>query len=358
MRLFLPILIPALFCCLPAGSTAQEADTGVEASSSGPAVFPLIPILELVQSGELRWRPDWPADIPPDAFLTSGDRQGSPVFISLSDGNETFTFRRDSAGRMQEFPYFFSDACVRVSVQYNPAGAIMDMLINGSAENAEEDDKSRTVEFPPDFFPDGDGLAARGPIRVTAGDATFFVFFGGSPISRSETWYDAEGNPLAFYRAAFFQAGNSPRIRYLQTLDSKGMSIEDYFFDADGNITEISSAKGRYSALYRAKRPVYWERLPSGSATGAPQAAARLALQWDERGSLAYVRLEYPHAPDSIPGPEAPAVPLDVPVEYRYTYRLNAAENWTSRRDTPMVLRMGILVPGPGREWTRGFSEE
>jgi hypothetical protein len=361
-QIVLVVLFPVVLTAAPRGMPAQEGGGEVSDSTTGTTAFPLIPLLEIALGDELRWRPDWPLEFPPDGFWpAANDGALGALVVTLSNGAERFSLRRDGAGRLAEFPYFFNDACLQVTAAYYPSGEIMSMRIRGG-----EPAGNREIEFPEGALSSGTAAPA---VRVSGDDGEFFVFFLQSPVSLSETWYDAEGNLSVYYSASLFQEDGFWRISSLQSRGNGGLSAEEYFFDSGGNITEIRSPGGTYTALYRDRRPVYWERLPlSGSSGETSQTRAVYALQWNEQGVLVNLRLidaGGPAAADSADEPvvddAAAAVPApDIPAEYRYEYNPDAAGNWTRRQDIPQISGFGLLIPRPGRTWTRyiGVMEE
>jgi hypothetical protein len=314
-----------------AAESAAPDETG---DTTGPAAFSLIPLLEAAFSGELRWRPDWPVVFPPDAFCLAGESSpgapGGSLAITLSGETEIFSFHRNDRGRLDEFPFFFSDAWYKIQAAYADSGAILSMNI--SAET------SWTIEFPPDFFPYNDALAPVDgvfpPIRVAGGEAVCFVIILENPAFISETWYDQAGNLMAYFKArihrdfAGLRPGRGWRVQSLQIRDQDGLRAEDYFFDAAGNLSEVRREAGVFSALYQGKRPRYWER-PDGSP---------VTLQWDRRGLLVGRK----------PGGAA-----DSPAEYRYEYELDTAGNWLKRQDIAIISRFGVFVAQTGKAWSR-----
>ncbi|MDR2478256.1 MAG: hypothetical protein LBD48_02970 [Treponema sp.] len=374
------------------GLWAQGADTGgedatVDAETASP--FPLIPILQTALHGELQWHPGWPEDFPPDAFVPAEGRR-SPLRIELSNGEETFVFRRDRYGRLCEFPFFRNGLWLRVTAAWSASGEIASLSVIPVRTDSRENELPSENESPPESqltweieFPAGAFSSGPPgpPVKAANGNMSFFVFNEDNNLFLSETWYDGEGNPLALYRAGLRQAdGETRRIYTLQSYTRQGLSVEEYFYDSDGNVTGIHSPNGTFSALYRNHRPQYWERQPSSAPPPAadspagPSPAAepnRFSLQWDQQGLLAGIRPENPFRPDSPVPPDSTAaghnagtgpVPAEESFvfEYRYEYRQDAGENWTSRQDISIVSSFGVFVPRPGQTWTRRirFTEE
>jgi hypothetical protein len=328
---------------------------------AAPAVFPLIPLLEAAFGGSLRWRPDWPPDIPPDAFALSGEKPESPpkpLSLVLSNGTETFSLKRNSAGRLTEFPWFTPDARLRVTAGYDASGAIQSLSLSAAGAAGQ----TWKCAFPPGFFPYGPGSTGGifPPVRVSQNAAAFVVVFAESPDSLSETWYDEAGNPLVRCEAPVSAENGSWRVRSLQIRDQSGPRSEVYAFDNGGNITEVTSPAGRFSALYRDNRPRYWERQPVSGPAGAEDSPwtdfYRSALGWDERGLLMALSFEDPFPAES-PADAGEAVPSALPSasppEFRYEYERNAAGNWTKRRDTAVTGQFGVPISRSGGVWTR-----
>jgi hypothetical protein len=365
--LFLPALV--LLCAAGAGAQnraeAQAAPAAASAvdsaqAESGPAIFPLIPLLEAAFSGELRWRPDWPVDFPPDAFsLAAGGQTGRALVISLSNDTDSYTFMRNGAGRLREFPFFSPSGLLQVEAIWAASGALRGLKVNAAAADSET---AWDFTFPPDFspfsgiFPGGDFS----PVQVSANNADFFVLVRENPRLLTETWYDGQGNLVAFFKAPVLESGGRSFVQGLQTPDTSnpgftGWRGEDYFFDAGGNISEIRSPAGTFSAQYEDRRPRYWNlRIDASGGSLPPSDAAppavseeppltRLALQWDARLLLVNMR------PVDEPLPAAP-------VEYRYEYELDADGNWVKRQDIEMISQFGVFFPRPGKTWVRDIS--
>ncbi|MDR1318338.1 MAG: hypothetical protein LBJ90_01825 [Treponema sp.] len=326
--------------------------------------FPLIPLLETAVSGELRWRPDWPPEIPPDAFSAGGRAErGAPREILLAGGAGTFTLRRDEAGRLRVFPFFSKGKSLQAEFEYGRSGDI------GSVKTLVPGEDPWRFEFPEGFLPYGGGSAVSLPVKASRGGAVFYVFFFEAPGFLSETWYDGDGNFLVYYKAEIYRDSSSWRVRSLEKRDAAGADFEDRSFDSEGNITELSSPEGIFTALYRLKRPLYWTRPPAltdasaladaGASADAsapadtpadaaedlaasPEAPVSFILQWDERGYLTIMK-------------SAETKEGDI-AEYRYEYDLDPRGNWTKRQGLSMTSGFGLLIPGAGLSWIRQIT--
>jgi len=305
----------------------ETAETGY-----GPVEFYLLPLIEATFSGNLPWRPNWPANIPPDAFsLSNGEK--IPLNITLSNNITSLNFTRNNDGRLSSFPFFLPDRYLKVEASFSESGALQNMNITCQA--------IWNIEFPAGFFPFSE-ISPGGAfpmITVNRDDSTFFVFIFESPAFLTETWYDYQGNLIGFARAAITRENrerNIWRIRSMQIRDALGIHEEEIFHDSAGNISEIRSRAGVFSAFFRGSRPVFWQ----------PQEGLHYDLQWDGRGLL--VRKSITR--------ETPGQPH----EYRYIYELDNLGNWTSRSVIEMIDVFGLLVPRPSYEenfWAREINK-
>jgi len=341
-RIYGTLLVFFLLVAVPAFSQETEGEDG----QSDERNFFLLPVLETVFSGNLRWSPDWPSDIPPDGFPIVSE---NPIAVlELSNGSDTFTLRRGSDGRLLEFPFFYDGGYAIIKNQYSASGALQKMNISfksfpaqedeSQQEESQDDEETWDVVFPPDFLPYSElSLGGSFPvISVSTGDSDFFVFIFESPLFLTETWYDSNGNMLVFCKASVDAEKGAWRIRSLQVHGESGVLIEDRFFDSSGNITEIRYFSGgtedrRILALYREHMPVYWQR-----------DGFIYDLQWDTRGILTIIR-----AWDETGGFDT---------EYRYRYDMDGSGLWLRREEAAYRTQFDLLTPQPSYSrgiWTR-----
>jgi len=331
------IVFVALFLLFVFPVVSQEEVTDEPPEQNTSRDFFLVQILETVFSGDVRWRPDWPADIPPDAFLIH-QKDVLPAVIELSNETENFILRRDSEGRLLEFPFFYEGGYAKVQAVYAASGALRNMsltlknLSSQDEESPEEEEKTDIV-FPPDFMPYS-GLSPGGsfpPITVTSGDSVFFVFIFESPVFLTETWYTEDGNMLAYCKAPVNVEHGKWRIRSLQIHDAGGIRFVDYFFDSFGNVTEINLEDRVFSAFFRDRRPGFWQ-----------QDDFQYDLQWDTQGTLTVIRAT--GADDSLF------------TEYRYGYEKDTFGNWVKRQETAYIIQFDLLAPNSSHSrgiWNR-----
>lgn len=295
---------------------------------NGQLGFLLVPILETVFSGDVKWRPDWPADVPPDAFLAENNGI-KPAIIELYRAGRNYSIRRDREGRLIEFPHFSPEGNSMIHISYSSEGALQGM----SVTLEESSDIIMDITFPSGFLPYSD-LSPGGsfpPIIVNNGSSDFYVYIFESPRFLTETWYDSYGNLLMFSKAVTIVEKDTWKVRSLQIHDSSGINFIDYSFDSYGNITEIQNKHDTYSAYYRGSRPDYWGWY-----------GFRYEFQWDTRGILSIIRVLGEN--------------YGLAVEYRYEYEIDFRGNWVSRRETAYIIQFDLLVPHPASSrgnWNR-----
>jgi len=350
------LLILLLFITFP----AMSQETAVPETEDDKKLndFLLIPILETAFSGTLRWHPGWPAAFPPDGFSLLKE-SFLPEIIELSNGEQNYTVRRDSEGRLIEFPFFLPDGYAKVDISYTAQGAAKNMRVIFFANKGAEEETVETEEdtshigdtqseqrawnitFPSDFLPysefsPGGSLA---PLTVFQDDDVFIVYIFESPVFLSEAWYDGEGEMLLFCKALIDHEAGGWRVRSLQIHDSDVPRFVDYSFDSGGNTTEIKMEEMTFSALYRESRPVFW---------GLPD--LQYELQWDTQGILTVI--------------SAAGEAVDLITEFRYEYERDAAGNWLRRQETAYGSKFGVLAvypPASRGTWERRivfFEEE
>jgi hypothetical protein len=325
---------------------------------SAQVPFPLGPALETACFGGIfapgadpaagpgsAWQPDWPADIPPDAFSVQGDaaliRLSGTSTKSNGQGPEAgnpspfeYRLRWDSRGRLAEFPLSLGGEFFRIRADYAPSGGLAGLVFSGTGEG--EGGESWIAEFPLPYSP-FESPAPRFPgeaVRVSRGEAVYFVLFEEGGEYLSESWYDGEGNLAGYFVSLFEEWEGRRRILSVLNFDDS----RRYYFDNRGCVSAIRGPRGNFSAVYGAKGQVLeWEFAPAGP-DAEPAPPGRFALQWDERFLLVSLR-------DLSPSRASAGLPTESPAEYRYEYTLDRRGNWLSRRETAYVSRGGLLIP-------------
>ena len=311
-RLFSICLIAAFF---PVFSlTAQTGKEGEEARAD--EIFSLSLILEgadYAASGAV-WRPDWPLDLPPDAFKVKSP--GISRSLILGD-NINMEFRFNREGRIEEFPFVLFNSMVQVSLAYRETG-LRELVLNFPGG-----DDPWKLEFLEsiDSYPS--------LVRCSRGEAWYFIALSHGVNEINETWYDEKGRILGAYRVSIIEIGKGKKTWALRDYSLPEEDTE-YHYDSRGLITDISGPGGVYKVLYYLEDlPRYWEQ------------GGRYSLQWDSNGLLLRIADENP---EDYSGET---------VDYRYEYTLDEMGNWIERREIQMVPGLGLLVPMPGRTLKR-----
>jgi len=320
LTLFLLIAFPVM----PQDAKTENQD---EQQSEDSWDFFLLPLLETVFSGSINWRPDWPDEIPPDAFLPVGNR--TPQAIELSNDTDTFVLRRNREGRLLEFPFFYKYGYAQVTAVYSATGCVSNMTVtikNLASQDGEKqaDEEKWNIVFPADFSPYSE-LSMGGsfpPVTVSSGDAVFFVFFFESPLFLTETWYDKDGNMLVFCKSPVYVQNGKWRITSMQIYESPDPRFIDYFYDSFGNLSQIRSEDADLSAVFAQQRPVFLQ-----------DADLQYKFQWDNRSILSITNVS--------------GETEDLFTEYRYEYQFDSLGNWTKRSETAYRIQFGLLTPQP-----------
>jgi hypothetical protein len=331
INVLLIVFLLTVFPVFPQNDNASDSG-GDSEEKQGQSLF-LIPILETAFSGSVDWRPDWPSQLPPDAFNILQDKDISS--IEASDGTETLTVKYEN-GRLTAFPYFYADMCAKVEAVYDTNGAVKSMnIINkkifsqddsgDDASNGESDEQEINITFPPNFLPYGN-LSPGGsfpPITVMIDDDTFFVFIYETQAFLTETWYNSDGAMTVFCKALIQNDCGKWRIRTLQIYQGQDVSFIDYFYYANGKVSEIRSEESAFQAIYNRNRVTVWN-----------MADQKQEMEWDYNGFLTVVKVTQEAADASY-------------IEYRYDYEYDSQGNWTKRTENAFVDQFGLLVPQP-----------
>jgi hypothetical protein len=306
----------------------------------GPPVFPIHRLWLGAEKNALRWRPDWPFDMPPDSFdpVTKGRaRRVTVTVIAADEPNDTdgaesrigegrvneaevgiagesakpsleepvptaeYTVRLSPDDRLVEFPFLLDGVFYQASARYDRRGIIETMTLGFSS--------GEPVEIA--FLQTDEGRPVTA--RIKAGESYYFASFRWLAGTCIEMWTDANGVPL--------QVLHDERIPH-------------YDYDSMRNITAINDGTSEVSAQYTDKGVRYWT-----TATGV------FSFQRDETGLV--VRLTGVQKTGNENGGEAGETG-EMPVNYSYEYTFDRNGNWTERREIRWSELNGYLVPSPG----------
>ncbi|MDR2659886.1 MAG: hypothetical protein LBC27_07875 [Spirochaetaceae bacterium] len=321
---------------------------GGEASAAG-LIVPINVLLQNAKSGRITWQPDWPPNIPVDAFnILNDDWARNVAAITLVNGYINLTARRDERGLLIEFPIFLDGVFYQVNTYFDSRGRINGFIMNGK----------RTVEIEFLAFENAGGEPSLA--RIRSGDSWFFAAITYQNGLALETWYDVVGKPLAVFST---RLENGRPVFYKYVLKDTGNGADNYqrgaygpgpdgirtaagpktdsdikeavvinvkllYFDNMGNTTQVDSVEGVFEAVYASGKLYYWKYPGSNN----------LALQWDVRGFL--VRM-------------AGFTANDVALDYRYEYTVDNRGVWVERRQFLMNQELGVLIPVAGSSFKR-----
>ena len=330
-------LLGLVFFLLPLNSQ----DLNGEKSAEG-YIFPLALVLEGAEYVADVWKPDWPLEIPPDAFkVVSGEI--SSCEIMWDDFSLGYEF--DEEGKALIFPLVMNGKFAQAALTYVEGSGLSEIAVT---------------------FPSGDDpwnmefLEYRNTfpylVRVCCGDGTsdsglwYFIYYSWGISEILETWYDENGKTVGIYGFTLAEVGRKPRIRAIKDYSDPESGTE-LFYDSRGLVTGLSEPAGTFNVLYfRENSPRYWERRPVAGDASDGNAEINAALdatlfggnfsfQWDEAGFLKRLSREDENA--------------DIFIDYRYEYTLDERGNWIERRETRMIRDLGLLVPSPGTTFRR-----
>lgn len=309
-------------------------------SLNAQGIFPVFLVLDGAQtaSDEGRnkvWRPDWPFQLPPDAFtLRFGEisRIKLQWYGVLAEGfpEESFNieFRLGPCGRTELFPFLLDGNIVQAAFVYDEYDRLGKITI--AFPSGEILWELETLEHR-DSFPF--------LVRAFNGQAWFFIFISRGVNEFIETWYDERGNFLGAFGFSFARINNRQRVTAVWEfpgLDS--LNLVEYFYDSWGFITEIYRTDGLYKALYyREDLPRFWERRTFGS--GGSEGQGRFTLQWDGNDLLSRVTGEADNDGDFL--------------ESRFEYTLDERGNWIERREIRIRREAGLLFSSFGTIFRR-----
>jgi hypothetical protein len=291
-------------------------------------IFPVSLIFEAaglkLYSGEAFntfWRPEWPLELPPDAFRL---RSGEISRCTIRTEGFTLDFRLDSGGRLEAFPLMLNGRMAQVRLGYDEFSKLRE--IDLSFPSGEEPWKMEVLESK-DAFPS--------IVRAFSLDSWYFIYLSSGVNEILETWYDEEGNALGAFGFSFTEVGRDRKLYELRDYLKPGGST-GYHYDSRGFVTDISGPSGFFKVLYyREDLPRYWERRPVAEENIILSPEGNFYLEWDEEDFLLRIRGDEPF------------------VDYRYEYSLDEKGNWIERRETRMIRSFGLLVPAPGTTFTR-----
>jgi hypothetical protein len=312
-------------------------------------IIPIHILLQNAASGRIMWQPDWPPNIPVDAFnILNDDRARDISAVTLVNGDLQLSARRDEQGLFTEFPVFMNSVFYQIKTRFDSRGRISGFVMEGGSP----------VEIQFLAFENSGGRPSLA--RIHSGGTWLFASLSDQNGLALETWYDAAGTPLAvfsaqsengrirFYKYAIqntggetaapppaagtrppaVQAANNVKVPTVVMTPGSVVRVKILHYDSMGNATQAESEQGVFEAVYNGKNLYYWQN----------PASRRVSLQWDGRGLL--VRM-------------SGVAENNAALDYRYEYIIDNQGVWIERREFSMEPMLGVLVPIAGSSFTR-----
>ena len=313
-------------------------------------IFPLALVLEAAQhaADAGAWRPDWPLELPPDAFkvlegeLTRANIEGEGYTLDLTFSPE---------GLVEKYPFMLNSTMTQISIVYNDALEIKELTIaypSNTYPSEEEPWQEEPWEIEFLDYADPFTSLARG-FRL---NTWYFIYIVRGVNEVRETWYDVDGNFLGSYSFSFVNIGEDRRIRTVRDF-ANPYEERAFHFDSRGLVTELAGVNGLYRVQYfREDLPRFWERRPqaAGSPADSLIEAGHFSLHWDANGILIGIS----------GGPEELSDGGNAPVNFRYEYSFDERGNWIERREIRMIRTrnevtgsLGLWVPAQGTVFKR-----
>jgi hypothetical protein len=301
--------------------------------STDAYIFPLALVLELAEYAEEGWKPDWPLEIPPDAFkVLSGEISSCEIIGDDFSLSSEF----DKEGKAFKFPFMMNGKIAQAAFAYTESSELSEISV--TFPSGDDPWKLEFLEYR-NAFPY--------LVRACCGDGTsdsglwYFIYYSWGISEILETWYDENGKAVGIYGFTLAEVGRKPRIRAVKDYSDPENSTE-LFYDSRSLVTGISGPAGFFNVLYfREDSPRYWERRPTEDNAAGENAAGdnlvtkgNFTLQWDEMGFLRRLSGEDENSNQLL--------------DCRYEYSLDEIGNWIERRETRRIRDLGFLVPAPG----------
>ncbi|MDR2803626.1 MAG: hypothetical protein LBB22_04990 [Treponema sp.] len=348
LRSFVPVCLVFMFAAvfLPAQDEIDDSE-----KPESDFLFPIHILLRDAESGRVSWSPDWPANIPVDAFDVFNSGNYNVSAVTLSGGGYVLNARLDSGGA-SAFPVYLNGVFYQVTTEFDSEEKVAGFTVEGESPIQ--------IEFLAFDNVDGEPSLA----RIHEGESWFFASIAYRSGLTLETWRDVDGNIIAVFTARTSgrtDSGGTPQFyksviqhRQEEAADTENAVFKDdggksagisggeseisssseYFdFDSMGNMTRIRKDDSIFEALYTGGGPRYWKQSGFGN----------FALQWDGQGRL--VRM----TGFSFDGGDADEEALD----YRYEYTFDERGAWTERREIRMSPELGVLAPSAGDSFQR-----
>ncbi|GMO47219.1 MAG: hypothetical protein Ta2G_02590 [Termitinemataceae bacterium] len=247
------------------------------------------------------WQPDWPLDIPCDAFYAEGASS-----ITLSAGEAEYTVSYDAKGHLLRFPFLLNGTLVQVTCTRNKSGSVSSIALDTL------DDTEIKIEFLEFDDDDRPTLA-----RINANDTWSFASFNNAASIEIVT--DESG----LLQGTFVMRKYQEKITTIEytSAEDDSTKIAIFFYDSFGNVSGIERKDSTdntdnieaYSAAFNKSGLIQWRRLGN-----------IYRFRWDEKKHLVELR-----ADENI---------------FFYEYDFDKQGNWIERRELQQMESAGVLT--------------
>ncbi|GMO31250.1 MAG: hypothetical protein Ta2B_12310 [Termitinemataceae bacterium] len=327
-----------LLCSAIAVDLSAQEESSEELSTESLTqtidIFSITVLLDKIKTENAKiWTPDFPAEIPPDAFYAAGASS-----ITFSNGSIELTMAYNSDGKLVKFPFFSGDNLCQVNCTYDK-NRIATLGVTTSEQTTAVEfikyDKAGTPEL----------------ARVNNNDTWYFVSFNNNAFL--ETWADEDGTLLAAY--VIKKSG-----ALITSIESYGnyKSLTNTYYDSFGNITKIECQRGTFKAVFNDKGLQYWEHSQN-------DITKAYYFQWDENKHLIRMYDAKENETESkvenkIESDVANELEHEDEMEYAsggeddfesasedetvYEYEFDEMGNWTERREVIMQTQFNMTT--------------
>ncbi|GHT48213.1 hypothetical protein FACS1894102_0730 [Spirochaetia bacterium] len=335
-----------------ASSKTEEADT----TTITTMPFCIGSILQIASAPDINfknfWRPDFPLNIPPDAFNIS---DASAITLTLIDQSQNiegeFVLRYDTNKRIIQFPFIIDGNLAQIKLTRNTRGTITAAHVeiqqtkdqdskndaDKSTDSKTADTESNTVSIDIEFVKfDDDNKPTIA--RIKQDDTWRFAAFNNN--AHIESVSDENGVLQGAFILKYFRIDNE-RINEIEynyvapaILDSdvEGedlSNIQTFFYDSFGNISGISQSDKNgtvmYSAYFNDKGLVRLDKKTDTSVEDVYN------FQWDEKRKIVSMNCI---SADKSGGAKENNARIEKGFIYEYTF--DKRGNWIERRQIQM----------------------
>jgi len=283
--------------------------------------FPLALILETIEvhndGNNTVWQPNWPFEIPPDAFY--GSEFSS---IVLEAENYSLRYSKYPDGKVRDFPLKIDDKIINSQLVYNHAGEIEILSLEINGEDFWTIEVLERIGNYPSM------------LRLNDEESWYFINMHRGRNEITESWYDEEGFALGAFIYSLIEIGINSRIRSIaQHFSPYTMPREhrEHHYNSQGLISAVSDYSGIYFALYNSNNLVrHWERVLFFE---GEEGFGNYSFQYEAMNMLLRKSGE--------------------DLDYRYEYVFDDRGSWIERQEIRMLYQNALFFPSSGTYFRR-----